>query len=281
MNIALAQIRIEAADRTGNVGRALTAIEEAAARGADLIVLPEVFSIGYFAFSAYARYAEGLNGETLTRIREAAVDHDTAILAGTIIEDLADTAAETDHPVPQSEGLANTAVLYDASGNRTAVYRKHHLFGYASAEADLLVPGERLETAELGGFTVGISTCYDLRFPELYRKLTLTGATLLVVPSAWPYPRVEHWEILPRARAIENLCYLATANGTGTFDDATLLGRSTVYDPWGSILASTHDEPSLVTADLEPDRVTTVREEFPAWRDRRLEAETLSGWPPN
>jgi predicted amidohydrolase len=93
----------------------------------------------------------------------------------------------------------------------------------------------------------------------------------VLVPSAWPYPRVEHWTLLPRARAVENLAYVATINGSGTFDDADadLLGRSTVYDPWGTVLASSDDDPTLVTADLEPDKVASVREEFPALADRR------------
>jgi predicted amidohydrolase len=161
-------------------------------------------------------------------------------------------------------------VFFDRSGERQAVYRKRHLFGYDSRETELLVPGETTATAEFEGFTVGMTTCYDLRFPEQYRELADAGATLVVVPSAWPYPRVEHWETLSRARAVENQCYVATVNGAAEFDEATLLGRSTVYDPWGTVLASTDDDPALVTAEIDPDRVASVREEFPALRDRRV-----------
>ena len=114
-----------------------------------------------------------------------------------------------------------------------------------------------------------MTTCYDLRFPELYRDLAEMGTTLILIPSAWPYPRVEHWKLLPRARAIENQLFVATCNGSGTFDDATLCGRSAIYDSWGEILAKSGDEPTTVTADIDPDRVSSVREEFPAWRDRR------------
>jgi predicted amidohydrolase len=160
-------------------------------------------------------------------------------------------------------------VFYDREGRRRSVYRKHHLFGYESAETRLLTPGESLSTVDFEGFTVGMSTCYDLRFPELYRRLADRGATLVCVPSAWPYPRVDHWRTLARARAIENLTYVAAANGAATFEDATLLGRSTVYDPWGTTLASAGDEATLVVADLDPDRIETVREEFPSLRDRR------------
>jgi len=231
-------------------------------------VLPELFTVGYFAFDAYARTAEPLDGETLSGLAALAADHDVAVLAGSIVEDLAASrAAGFETPAP--EGYANTAVLLDAAGQYRAVYRKHHLFGYGSAEQELLTPGESLATADVGGFTVGITTCYDLRFPELYRRLVDRGATLVLVPSAWPYPRVEHWQLLPRTRAVENLCYVAAVNGVGTFEDARLVGRSTVYDPWGTAVAGLGDEPGLVTARLDPATVRERRNEFPALADRR------------
>ncbi|PSP76536.1 carbon-nitrogen hydrolase [Halobacteriales archaeon QS_1_68_20] len=269
MNLTLAQIRIEAGDVDGNVDRAVEAIETAAADGADLVALPEIFNVGYFAFDVYERNAEPVGGQTHRRIADAAATHGVGVLAGSIVEDLAATAAETDVAVPADEGLANTSAFFDRDGTRRAVYRKHHLFGYESAEAQMLVPGESLGLAEFEGFTVATTTCYDLRFPELYRDLAEAGATLVLVPSAWPYPRVEHWQLLPRARAVENQLYVATINGFGEFDDATLLGRSTAYDPWGTLLASSDDDPALVTASVDPDRVAAVREEFPAWHDRR------------
>jgi predicted amidohydrolase len=269
MQLALAQLAIEGGDVDGNVERAEAAIADAAAHGADLVALPEVFNVGYFAFDAYERYAEPLSGSTLSRVRDAAAEHGVGVLAGSIVEDLAATREAGDAPTPADDGLANTSVLFDRSGDRLAVYRKHHLFGYESAEARMLVPGERLPTAEFDGFTVAVTTCYDLRFPELYRRLLDDGATLVLVPSAWPYPRVEHWRTLSRARAIENLWYLATVNGSGEFDDATLLGRSTVHDPWGTPIATTDDDPDTVHADVSSERVAAVRDEFPALRDRR------------
>ena len=268
MRLALAQLDQTAGDVKGNVDRAATAVADAAARGADMVVLPELFTVGYFAFDTYTRAAEGLGGPTFSRLSALAADHGVALLAGSHVEDLAASAA-AGADVPAAEGLANTCVFYDRDGTRRAVYRKHHLFGYESAETRLLTPGESLSTVEFEGFTVGMSTCYDLRFPELYRRLADAGATLVCVPSAWPYPRVEHWETLARARAIENLTYVAAANGATEFEDATLLGRSTVYDPWGTTLASAGDDPTLVVADLDPDRIEAVREEFPALRDRR------------
>jgi len=268
MKLALAQLQVDGGEVEANVGRAVEAIAEAAAAGADCVVLPEIFDVGYFAFDAYARAAEPLGGETHARVREAAVEHGVAVLAGTVVEDLEASAAAGEQ-APAEEGLANTAVLFDADGKRRLVYRKRHLFGYESAEAERLVPGERLPTAELQGHTVAVTTCYDLRFPELYRSLLDEGTTLTLVPSAWPYPRVEHWDLLPRTRAVENLMYVGATNGAASFEEASLVGRSTVYDPWGTPVAACDDSPGVVYADCDPDRVAAVREEFPALRDRR------------
>lgn len=271
MELALAQIRIEPTDVNGNVSRAEDAIATAAGNGADLVALPELFNVGFFAFDAYQRFAEPIGGETHDRISTAAREHDVGVLAGSIVENLGETAvSDLDVGVPSGEGLANTSVFFDRNGDHGATYRKHHLFGYESQETQLLTPGERLETFDFEGFTVGMTTCYDLRFPELYRALLDEGMTLTLVPSAWPYPRVEHWDTLPRARAIENLSYVATTNGSGVFEDAELCGRSTVYDPWGTTIASSDEDATIVTATLEPARVDAVREDFPALRDRRF-----------
>jgi predicted amidohydrolase len=268
MRLALCQHQIEAGEIEHNLDRALGAIADAASEDADLVCLPEIFNVGYFAFSDYERGAESLAGPTLSRVADAAREHGVGVLAGSIVEDLA-ASSEDGFETPAERGLANTAVFFDRSGERRAVYRKRHLFGYESAESDLLVPGDSLGVVSFEGFEVGMTTCYDLRFPELYRDLAETGATLILVPSAWPYPRVEHWQLLPRARAVENQLFVATCNGSGVFESATLCGRSAVYDPWGEILAESGDESAIVTADIDPDRVSSVREEFPAWHDRR------------
>jgi predicted amidohydrolase len=266
MKLGLAQLQIDPADLADNRKRAIEAVERAASEGVDLLVLPEIFTVGYFAFDSYARTAEPLDGETLTTISAAASENDIGVVAGSIVESL-EASAAAGYDVPKPEGLANTSVVFDREGRRQAVYRKHHLFGYGSAESELLVPGDRLPTVEFDGFTLGVTTCYDLRFPELYRRLVDAGVTMTVVPSAWPYPRVEHWRLLPRARAVENLMYVAATNGVGKFEEAELLGRSTVYDPWGTTVASTGDSPTLVTATVTPSTVEETRAEFPALQD--------------
>lgn len=269
MKLALAQLEIEGGKPGPNRRRAAEAVEAAAARNCDLVCLPEMFTVGYFAFDSYPRTAEPLDGETVGQFQELAVEHDIAILAGTFVEDL-EQSAKAGFETPAPDGYANTAVYIDATGERRAIYRKHHLFGYESAEQQLLMPGNSLGIVEDCGFTIGISTCYDLRFPELYRRLVERDVTLTLVPSAWPYPRVEHWQLLPEARAVENLMYVGATNGVGTFDDNSLVGRSTVYDPWGTALASTGEAADLVIAELDPAVVEQRREEFPALTDRRM-----------
>ncbi|MFB6110428.1 MAG: carbon-nitrogen family hydrolase [Halodesulfurarchaeum sp.] len=265
MKLSLLQVRIEGGDRAANRERIEDAIESAAADGADLLALPELWNVGFFASEHYEAAAEPLSGPTFDRMAELAADHEVAIVAGSIIEDLAETRGAT----PAETGLANTSVVFGPDGRRLATYRKRHLFGYESAEAELLTPGDSLGVAEIGGFTVGITTCYDLRFPELYRELLDAGVTLVVVPSAWPYPRIEHWTTLIRARAVENLFYVAGVNGVGPAGgDAGLIGRSRVVDPWGTAVSAGGTGAETVDAVIDPKRVTDVRERFPALRDR-------------
>ena len=268
MRVACIQLDVEGGAVAANVDRAIDRVRTAAADGADLVVLPELFDVGYFAFDAYGRAAESVAGDRLRRFAETAAAADVAVLAGTVVEDLAASTADG-VDTPATSGLANTAVLFDAAGDRRLVYRKHHLFGYGSEETERMVPGDRVPVVDVAGVTVGVTTCYDLRFPELYRRLVDDGVECVLVPSAWPHPRVEHWRTLGRARAIENLAYVAAVNGAGTFGDEALCGRSAVYDPWGTTLAAAGSDPTTVTAEVDTDRVAAVRREFPALRDRR------------
>ena len=268
MRIACVQLGIEGGAVEENVDAAVERIRAAGANGADLVVLPELFDVGYFAFDSYARAAESVAGDRLSRFASVAADASVNVLAGTVVEDLAASAADG-IDVPAESGLANAAVLFDREGARRLVYRKHHLFGYGSEETDRMVPGESVPVVDLEGVRVGVTTCYDLRFPEQFREMVDAGVDCVLVPSAWPYPRVEHWRTLGRARAIENLAYVAAVNGSGTFGEDALCGRTAVYDPWGTTLASAGAEPTTVTAEIDAERVETIREEFPALRDRR------------
>lgn len=270
MEVAAIQLGIEPGAIETNLDRAREAVAAAAADGADLAVLPEQFLVGFFAFDEYPTQAAGLDASLVGRLADLAADNDLALIAGSIVEDLAASAA-AGYDVPTSKGYANTSIFFDRDGQQRGVYRKHHLFGHDSAESELLEPGDSLSVVEFGGLTIGTTTCYDLRFPSLYRQLLDRGVDCLVVPSAWPYPRIEHWETLGRARAIENLSYLIAVNGAGSFPaaDAELCGRSAIYDPWGTARAAAGPEPTTLTATVEPGAVEAVRSSFPALDDRR------------
>lgn len=270
VQIGLAQLEIEPGDPETNLDRAASAVATAADRGADLVVLPELFTVGFFAFDAYERSASGLSDEVVDRLRDLAVEHDVGLVGGSFVEDLEASAAEG-HETPAASGYANTVPCLDRDGTLAAVYRKRHLFGYDSEETRLLTPGDRYTVFEFEELSIGVTVCYDLRFPEAYRTLLDRGAEAVVVPSAWPYPRIEHWRTLARARAIENLWYVVAANGVGRMDGGQLCGRSAVYDPWGTTIAAAPDEPDLLSTTIDPDRVAAVREEFPAIDDRRAD----------
>ena len=221
------------------------------ARGADLVLLPELWRVGYSDFGAYAAKAETIDGETGSLVREKARDLKAFVLGGTIVE--------------KGDGkLYNTAILVDRHGELLTAYRKMHLLDYRSRERALLCPGDAVKVVptELG--VLGLAICYDLRFPELFRVLAERGAQIVLVPSAWPARRLEAWDALSRARAVENQGYLLACNGTGN----GLLGRSRVVDPWGVVVASLGERPGVLHVELDLGALRRFREEFPAWRER-------------
>lgn len=243
--------------------RVLRLLEDAA--DADLVVLPELWPTGYFAFDRYADEAEPLDGPTVTAMREAASRHGIHLLGGSFVE-------------RHGDGLANCAVLIAPSGDVALTYRKIHLFGYESQEAILLTPGTTADVADTPFGGVATTTCYDLRFPELYRVLVERGAELVVIPAAWPSARIEHWRLLLRARALENQVFVVACNGVGGQHGTVLGGHSVILGPWGEVLDEAGgDEQEILTADLDLDRVAEVREEFPVLDHRRLEVRGPQG----
>jgi predicted amidohydrolase len=228
------------------------------ARGADLIVLPELWAAGYFAFDAYPNRAEPLDGPTVATARELARELGAYVHAGSLVERTPDGR------------LFNTAVLLDPDGAIVHTYRKVHVFGYASREAELLTPGEQLEVVDTRFGPVGATTCYDLRFPELWRGLVDRGARLVVVPAAWPAARREHWRLFTSARAVEEQVLLIACNATGPQDGGVeLAGHSRVVDPWGTVLAEAGTAEGVTFCDVDPSTVDKVRAEFPVLADRR------------
>jgi predicted amidohydrolase len=266
MRVALVQMT-----STDNVSKNLEstqrAVGEAADRGAEFIALPENF--------AFLRRegnpipcAQGLDGEIVETVRELASRHRVPILAGTFAE-----AIEGDHRV------YNTSALISETGQIVAVYRKIHLFdidlgesGGVFRESAFTAPGEEVVVAETDFGKVGLSVCYDVRFPELYREMASRGADWITVPSAFaPETGKVHWEVLLRARAIENQAFvLAPAQCGRHSPDRASHGHSLIIDPWGRVLAEAGDEPEIIVADCDPEVQEQVRASLPALRHRRL-----------
>jgi len=226
------------------------------ARGADLIVLPELWNIGFMSFDRYVSEAEDRNGPTLTALRNTARELKVHLHTGSFVE-------------REGDRLFNSSYLLSPQGEMLANYRKVHLFGYHSKETQILNPGNQVIVAETPLGKIGMATCYDLRFPELFRRMMERGAELFLICSAWPYPRLEHWILLNRARALENQCFLVSANSVGLNGGSQFVGHSMMVNPWGIILASGGDDETVLRAEVDLREVRSARERFPALADRQ------------
>ncbi|MFD5156518.1 carbon-nitrogen family hydrolase [Streptomyces hawaiiensis] len=226
--------------------------------GADLVVLPELWTTGAFAYEEFGREAEPLEGPTYEAMAKAASDAGVWLHAGSIPE------RDPDGP------LYNTSLVFSPSGDLAAAYRKIHRFGFDKGEAVLMGAGTELVTVRLPATTLGLSTCYDLRFPELYRGLVDAGAETLVVSAGWPERRRSHWTLLAQARAVENQSFLLACATAGTHAGVPQAGHSIVVDPWGEVLAQAGAGEEVLTVDFDPGKVAATREQFPALKDRML-----------
>jgi predicted amidohydrolase len=239
-------------------------------RGADLVVLPELWAPGGFSYTEWAHRSEPVDGPTVRVIADAAREIAAVVHAGSIVE-AAGAAADRGE---QGRGLWNTSVLLGPDGSVIARYRKVHRFGFGAGEPHLLEAGTDLVTAVLPGLgenaVAGLATCYDLRFPEMFRALLDRGARLFLVPAAWPAARVEHWTLLARARAIENQCVVVAANTAGSHAGHPMGGRSQVVGPRGEVLAEAADDEQVLVVDVDLDDVAKARQSFPVLADRRL-----------
>ncbi|MGW0912989.1 carbon-nitrogen family hydrolase [Streptomyces sp. NPDC002784] len=226
--------------------------------GADLVVLPELWTTGAFAYEEFAQEAEPLEGPTYEAMAKAASDAGVWLHAGSIPE------RDPDGP------LYNTSLVFAPSGDLAAAYRKIHRFGFDKGEAVLMGAGRDLVTVRLPGTTLGLATCYDLRFPELFRGLVDNGAETLVVPAGWPERRRAHWTLLAQARAVENQAFVLACGAAGTHAGVPQAGHSIVVDPWGEVLAEAGPGEEILTVEFDPAKVAATREQFPALKDRVL-----------
>ena len=256
MRVALLQLRIDDSESaSARVSRVAALV--AAQAGADLVVLPELWVPGAFAYRGYEPSADEIFGTAVSAIADAAKSIGAFVAAGTFIE-------------RDGDQRYNTAVLLSPRGDLLHTYRKLHLFGFNHGEALVLTSGDDWSVTAIDGTRAGITTCYDLRFPELYRLFGDQGAEMFVIPTGWPSARLEHWQVLTRARAIENQVFLIGCNQVGTQEGVELAGHSVVVDPWGQVIAEAGTEEEVLTVDIDLALVAKVRSEFPVLGDRRL-----------
>ena len=253
-------------DKEGNKETAEALIREAVSAGADLVALPELWSC-HGLDEAYRENAEPVPGPTTDFLGELARELGIYLLGGSILEG-----------DPGAQRLSNTSTFFDPSGEMTAVYRKIHLFDVKVSDREYLesaniAPGSEIMTAKAGAATLGLSVCYDVRFPELYRLLALRGAEILAVPAAFTLQTgKDHWELLLRARAVENQAFVvAPAQWGQKADGRWTYGRSMIVDPWGTVLATCPDRDGHALATLDLDYLDRFRAEFPALTNRRPE----------
>lgn len=234
--------------------------------GHDLVLLPELWAPTGFGYSRWEEYAEPLDGPFVAAMASAARDAGLVLHAGSFVERLATPGVE-------GRRLANTSVVLGADGALLATYRKIHRFGFGAGEPALFEAGEEVVTLDVTApepVRLGLSTCYDLRFPELYRRLVDAEALVLLVPAAWPAARVGHWSLLGRARAVESQCVVIAANTAGTHGGARMGGRSQVVAANGDILAEAGEEEQVLSVEVDLGAIRRWREDFPVLADRRL-----------
>ena len=265
MRFPVALVQLDAGpDPETNVRRAAELADRAATDGARLVALPE-----YLQFrgpdDGFRASARPVPGPFTDPFADVARRHGTWVLVGSVAE----ASGDPDRPF-------NTSVLIGPDGEIAARYRKVHLFdvaveaGPVDTESARVTAGDELVTAEVEGVRLGLSICYDLRFPELYRGLALAGAQVLTVPANFTERTGrDHWEVLLRARAIENAAYVLAPSQIGGPPGQPAYGRSMVIDPWGTVVAQAPDRVAIVHAELDLDRVDAIRQQIPALANRR------------
>jgi len=264
MRVAVCQLNARD-DRAANLVAAGELLKKAAAAGADLAILPEY--VDYLGPAAGVPKPEPVDGEFAAFFATTARALGMWVLAGSFHE-----------TGPDAERTYNTSLVFDRDGELAATYRKIHLYDVEIAgrvsyqESRTVAPGAEPVVVNVEGVPVGLSICYDLRFPELYRRLAIDGAQVLVVPAAFMmHTGRDHWEVLLRARAIENQCYVVAAGQIGDHEPGrTCFGRSMVIDPWGTVLAQAPDTIGIAVADIDLERLATIRQELPSLANRRL-----------
>ncbi|MFC4768592.1 carbon-nitrogen family hydrolase [Effusibacillus consociatus] len=256
LRIAIIQMDIAFGHVKANRRHADQLIREAAAKGTDLVVLPELWTTAY-DLTRIHDLADDSGEQTKEQMSQLASSLNINILAGSVA-------------YKQDGKVYNTTLLFDRNGNQTASYSKLHLFRLMEEE-QYLHAGTAEGQIQIEGVPCATIICYDLRFPELTRKLALAGAKILFVPAEWPHPRLHHWRTLQVARAIENQMFVVSCNRVGRAGDTEFFGHSMVVDPWGEVLFEAGEEEGIFHVKIDLDLVDSVRKRIPIFEDRRTD----------
>ncbi|CAG7621377.1 carbon-nitrogen family hydrolase [Paenibacillus allorhizosphaerae] len=255
-NLALLQMDIAIGEPERNFAKLEQMLEQAVAHETkpDVILFPEMWNTGYALEQIHE--LSDVDGERTQAVLSAfSRKHGVMIIGGSIAE-------------KKAGGVYNTMYAYDREGRRVADYSKIHLFRLMEEEK-FLQSGDRAGQLELDGVPAGMMICYDIRFPELTRKLALGGAQILFVPAEWPNPRLHHWRTLLMARAIENQMFVVSCNRVGIIGTTEFFGHSMVVDPWGEVLAEGDETEQIIRAKVDLGTVPEVRSRIPIFEDRR------------
>lgn len=259
------------ATKSQNLAKALRMIDQAVDRHGplDLVVLPE-YCCGEPTSKNVAEFAEPIPGPFSQAMQEKAREHQINLVTGSIAEAAPDGRAY------------NTTLVYDRDGKELGRYRKTHLMdALAFQESSYVAPGDELCLCDTDVGRLGVMVCYDLRFPEVARTLTLRGAEILIVPAAFPSgqplpPRTDHWDVLTTSTALYNLCYLVAANQFGRLGKDFPFGRSVIVDPWGVPVAKAQGREGIIVGELDLDYVRQLRQDLPTLKLRRPDLYDLS-----
>lgn len=252
--VSLAQMDVLLGQVGQNLAAARSMVAEAARRGSNIVILPELWPTGYDLENATA-HAQPLDAGVFVETAKLAAEFEMHIL-GSCLSRIG----------PNQFG--NTAVLHGPDGRTLGVYTKLHLFRLM-AEEQYLISGEQPSLVDTPWGSCGLAICYDLRFPELFRHYALAGAKIVFLPAEWPEPRLAHWRTLLRARAIENQFFVVACNRVGKTDNDTFFGHSAIVDPWGETIIEGDQDAALLTAAIDLAEVDLVRAKIPVFADRR------------
>ena len=256
--VALLQVSTDDAESVSDRINRVTKLTKEWSRNADFVVLPELWHVGAFSSELFDEYALPTKNDLVSSFCQIAKENNCWIHFGSFVE-------------KHEKGISNTAVTINNLGEIVSQYRKIHLFGFDQGEAIMLSRGDKPEVISdtpLG--MTGVATCYDLRFPELFRAQVDQGAQTILIASGWPTPRIEHWRVLNTARAIENQAWVIACNQVGNNGEYVLGGHSMVISPKGEILGELGLGEDVLVADIDLAMVNSWRDSFPVLKDRVL-----------